>query len=498
MKVADGMDSVFDQATQEEQEFQLMFDDDDTIIDYMAGVDEAGIPLTGPDFDWDSILEGVDDDWDVSDVKIPQDKDYNAEKNGDQQATPAQANGVKDAPLEKGGELGNQAMTPGSAEAHAYDDKKQIDDAIGLNDKQQVKLEDAGEGPLEDDDEAERNGETSDTAVATESAPEVTDASDVEITESVINALKNRSLDECASLESRIQKTIKAKALQEQRAYDMLVDAVLESMTVEELQSENVNDIVAERVSLAKQRLIENAECCPKCKSNPCQCDTAKLDDTITDPCDAASREGEAEVDTKNIEGVKTNVFGDALDGKADKDTIIELDDEDARDGKVSKDADEIEGVDTNVIGAAIESVLANLLEDEDTLAKLVDKAKVDNLTDIDDGDARDGDTNKDEGKDIEGVDNDVIGAAVEAAIADLLSDVGDGDDIDLESISSDDKIIPDTVREDATEDLIDDEDELDIEAIDDEDFDGQGDVADYNYDDDELIDMVASGSVDI
>ena len=54
------LDSVFADCTEAELGFEAMFDEDDSIIDHIAGVDEAGVPLTGPDFDWDSLTEADD------------------------------------------------------------------------------------------------------------------------------------------------------------------------------------------------------------------------------------------------------------------------------------------------------------------------------------------------------------------------------------------------------------------------------------------------------
>lgn len=486
-KVANGMDSVFDLSAQNELDYDVMFDDEDTIIDTIAGVDEAGVPLTGPDYDWDAFFESVDDNFDVSDVSIPEDEKYNAEKNGDQAATPAQANGVKDAPLVKGGELGNNSMTPDSAEAHAYDDTKKINDAIGANDSQQTRLkEDASEGPLEDDDEAERAGETSDTAINTES---------------VINAVKNRRITS-ESLGAKIKNALDKRAVLEQQAYDMIVDKVIESMSSEELQSENVQEIIEDKVDAVKARILETAEAegqvCPDCGKNPCECAVNEDTDPIADKCDCGLRDGDIKLSSDNTEGVGQDIPGKAIDGSgsSDKgDSIIDLDDEDAREGEVQNDKNKVEGVDTKVVGAALEAVMDKILEEMDP------------IEDLDDTDARDGEIAPDQKNNTEGKDQDVIGAALET-VEDLLSDVGDKDDIDLESISNNDKIVPDDIRESFSYSFLDEEsqldkltsdeddvDDLDIEAIDNND-DGSDPDLNYAYDDDELIDLVASGNV--
>ena len=131
----------------------------------------------------------------------------------------------------------------------------------------------------------------------------------------------------------------------------------------------------------------------------------------------------------------------------------------------------------------------------------------MDPIEDLDDTDARDGEIAPDQKNNTEGKDQDVIGAALET-VEDLLSDVGDKDDIDLESISNNDKIVPDDIRESFSYSFLDEEsqldkltsdeddvDDLDIEAIDNND-DGSDPDLNYAYDDDELIDLVASGNV--
>ena len=60
MKVAKNMDSVFANCTEDELDFDVFFPDDDTIIDCVAGCDEAGVPLTGPDLDFSFLDENGD------------------------------------------------------------------------------------------------------------------------------------------------------------------------------------------------------------------------------------------------------------------------------------------------------------------------------------------------------------------------------------------------------------------------------------------------------
>ena len=583
-KVSKDMDTVFDQCTDDELSFDILFDDDDTIIDHMAGVDEAGVPITGPDFDWDALMEAGIEDADVStsNPSIPEDEKYNAEKNGDQAATEKQANGVKKDPLEVGGEVGDGKEVSGkqnSAEAQAHDDKEESE-AIGANDKQQTQLEDASEGPLEDDDPAERAGEVSDTAVNTESVDETA------LAESIIAKIKQKkeekaadkeaekdeksdkkddkseaqnegceggdcgateSEDECGAacaagsddsgekveesaqdkLGAKIQAALEAKLAAQKEADELIMNEVLESMTVEELQAENAQELVQQKINAVKEALVDKTavknmiktskvgkkevgEVCKACGHNPCTCkSTNEATDPIADTCDNAEREGKVDKDTKNVEGVKTDVMGDSITGNgAMDDPIIDIQDDEARDGKTTKDDNKVEGVGTKTVGAALEGA-------------------EDPLTNVEDSDARDGEVAKDQKDNIEGVGNDTVGAALESDsnIDDLLADAGNEDE-DIEAIANGDLVIPDEVREDddsndlgsnsknesadwfsnlteavsdskVAEETKEDIDDADIEMIKNDEIEAEDPDLDYSYDDDELIDLVVSGDID-
>ena len=115
MKVAKNMDSVFANCTSDELDFDLMFDEDDSLIDAVAGVNEAGIPWTGPDPESEYQLDG--------------DASY-SEKD---------AEGSKDVSLPVSGEVGTTGMFKGkSAESQAHDVtpgiKKAIEEGFDLDD----------------------------------------------------------------------------------------------------------------------------------------------------------------------------------------------------------------------------------------------------------------------------------------------------------------------------------------------------------------------------
>lgn len=65
-EITKNMDSVFDNSMNDTVEFDVLFDQEDSLIDTVCGVDESGNPLTGVDFD---TLHQTHDDATVKDVK---------------------------------------------------------------------------------------------------------------------------------------------------------------------------------------------------------------------------------------------------------------------------------------------------------------------------------------------------------------------------------------------------------------------------------------------
>ena len=60
------MDSVFDQCTEDELDFDVLFDEDDELVDTVCGVKENGEPLTGVDFEQ---LHNTDDEAEPDDLR---------------------------------------------------------------------------------------------------------------------------------------------------------------------------------------------------------------------------------------------------------------------------------------------------------------------------------------------------------------------------------------------------------------------------------------------
>lgn len=552
------LDSVFADCTEAELGFEVMFDDDDLIIDHIAGVDEAGVPFTGPDFDWSSLNEADE---------TLEDKDDAEQRDGKTTPDKEGMEGVKAEKPEIGGEVGDGKEVSGkenSAESNAHDVTPGIKKAITDGDKQTTSLkEDSAEGPLEDDDPAEREGKVADTSVETEgadcadgkcddpeattaeneksckesSAPDVSDAGeDISISEAIIakikekraakkeaekeledgtdedddndvaEAKKSKKKDDKESVkESHVMELIIAKRQQvheakEQAINDELLEQVLDEMTEEELNADNVLEVATLAVSKLRA-----------------QCEAAAAD-TLTDHDDADQRDGKAPIDNKNVEGVKSEVIGDSIEGEAKSDEIKDKCDCGSREGKVNRDDKNVEGVGTKVVGAALESATDELLErvlDEMTdeelnsdnvleVAKMaVSKLKAqleasDTITDEDDAKQREAKAPVDN-KNIEGVDTKVVGAALESDlnIDDLMS--SDDELIDL-VIDDDEKVVPDSVKEDSSVNEASEEAPAVAPEVDDEDIDMVKNTKvedseevdlDYNYDDEELIDIV-------
>lgn len=299
----ENMDSVFSNCTDKELAFDVMFDQDDALIDIVAGVNEAGEFVTGED---PEININEEDDM----VGENPDFDYHDDNKN---VTLKDAEGTEDVKPEIGGEVGDGKEVSGkedSAEKKADEVTKDIDDAIGANDNQQTALEDAAEGALEDDDEAERAGE-----VPADVVPTVAE-------------------DECGT-------ACAESAVEDEE--DPIMEAFFRNI------NKSINSIVEE---------AENNKLCPCCGQEYCDC---------------AERMGEVKHDTDNVEGKSTEVLGAEVSGDAKVDPIEDKDDAEVRSGEEKIDDKNVDGEKVEVIGAALESddILADV-DDDDSLLKLI------------------------------------------------------------------------------------------------------------------------------
>lgn len=499
MKTAKNMDSVFSNCTDDELLFDILFDEDETIINTLAGADEMSKLVS------EGLLEEGDD-------MVGENPDFDYQEDGDAAYSEKDAEGTTEVKPEIGGEVGDGKEVSGkedSAEANAHDDKDEAE-AIGLNDKQQVKLEDASEGPLEDDDKAEREGEVSDTAIETES---------VDALLKMLEAEDPIADSECPN-DSDVREG--------------------EDTGVEDTEGVETEVLGAANAGEAKEDPIADSEC----------------------PNDSDVRAG-ADTGVKDTEGVETHVVGAALEGAEEEvpadqqaDVGNETDAEAKKDIQESISADILAMLEadeeeeaTDEKPDAPEKSQEECCKEDAEFDKLLKDLDDDPLIDIDDTEQRKG---KAKNKDVEGVKNHVVGAALEATegeegpeeaeaveqdkpedkpveesvegeesvddkeapeedksvdestdyLDSLLDDLNDEDDI---AAIDNGMVVPDEVKTNGTdntdikeatspEELVDDEDDSDIEAI-----DGEGEPKsekdfDYDYSDDELIDAVING----
>jgi len=132
-KVAKNMDSVFDNSASEVNSFDILFDDDDTIIDLIAGVNEFGELITGPVPDFNFVIDESGED--IID-KLP-DKDTDA-RDGDKSDVVGTREGEKDQievpNYDK--EFGVKDGNSQSAMDKAYDVTPELNKAFSPQDKE--------------------------------------------------------------------------------------------------------------------------------------------------------------------------------------------------------------------------------------------------------------------------------------------------------------------------------------------------------------------------
>lgn len=521
MNAAKNMDSVFSACTESELDFDVMFDDDDSIIDSIAGYDEAGNLLTGEDFDWeafDALGEADDMVGEKPDFDYPNDEigsDYEDSKNRD---------------IEMGGEVGDGRTVSGrekSAESQAYDDTKDIDDSIGLNDKQQTKLE--AFDILDLMEEYDFMDEADDVELGTMDNIKDTEA------EKLVCPACGKNPCECKSTKE---------------SYTIIDDLI--DMLNEESESP-IDDPCdcAQRAGKAGTGISDTEG--KDQEIIGAAMDGHTKEDPIADDIDDADARGGKADSVQDTEGKDTHTVGAALEGyeiEADILSLIEAEEakeeeedeatEDETEGCCKEDAAEGpledddpaersgEVSDTTVETEACKKEEADVDAEEDdddteedvkesefivdTLLDILDEETEDPIADdIDDEEARSG--KADPVKDTEGVDQDPVGAALEAS--DFLDDIIDAvdpdeqlvpDNINLDDFLLGSEVIQDLVddsdikvaKESAEEDVIDDDQDDDaIENIDSEsDSEGGADI-ESGYDDDELIDAIINGDVE-
>ena len=268
MKVANNMDSVFADCTKDELDFELMFDDDDCLIDIVAGVDEAGNLVTGvnPEDTYEFQLDedGNDPLTDKCDIG----RREGAVKDAGEAPEGSEKNQDKDFETVEGMEK----EVPGagnSEESKADEVTPEIKDAIG---------EDASEGPIEDkDDTARREGDVKDASSNVEGEKqEVIDAAQegTETKEETCSGC-GKPVSECTC---SVSESIIARIRAKRKAVSEEVDT-----------SKETDDTFEKEIN------AEGGE---------------KSEGPLEDKDDDARREGEVKDASSNVEGEKQEVIG--------------------------------------------------------------------------------------------------------------------------------------------------------------------------------------------
>lgn len=428
------MDSVFANCTDDELAFDIMFDNEDSLIDIVAGVDESGELVTGPN---PTVLDEAE-----ADKLVGENPDFDYQKDGDAAYDVKDAEGTKEVKPEVGGEVGDGKEVSGkenSAESKADNVTPEIDNAIGANDKQQTALEDASEGPIEDDDVAERNGEVSAAAVPTDVTADV----DVK-TEDAANDVPadaatagdpptgddGEEISESAEAPDVTKGGVAIGSSSNKRVAESAPDVTDDEKEI--VMDENMFEKFDEMIASIKEEVSK----CPCC---------GQVD------CDCAARAGEAKVDTDNVEGASQEVIGAAIsDKKVNYDPIEDCDDKEVRDGETCPVVD-IEGEKVRPVGAALEAAEESILKSLEAAEALCKEIEAEVAEDIVPDDVREGDSSNKE-------------FIRESEESDLVNDLDDDDMIDIIDNDLDEKIL--------------DKGTSDVES---------------GYDDDELIDLVLS-----
>ena len=581
MKVAKNMDSVFDNSTQSELNFEIMFDEDDCLIDLVAGVNEAGELITGPNPE-DTYEYQLDENGDPINSNnsegIIEDKDDDKKREGEIKDAGDPAEGtVKDADDKLvGSPEGMAKEVPGtgnSEESKAHDVTKDIEDAI----KEDTDF--VSEATLDmicEGDEAKKGRKA--LAKKMEAAIKEVVKDKIGIGNVTFGGffiggknaqfLKGEGKTWLMAIHAKHQTrstgynsdgtySNSSSNEAELKAIDDVTKAVAKEKDVIKKAIEDGAGVKVESIKVNDGRLgVTNVEV--TIKDFPGSVNENASEGPIEDKDDDKRREGEVKDASNNVEGEKQEVIGaaqesaDAPDLSADdidtvldeeyyeKENEITLESETETAPDVSADGGEQEeGCSKEACKEAAaeeickscgkpisqckcsvsESIVASILkhreiaegvdtssETDSTFEDELKGAKEDPITDKDDDTRREGDE-KDASNNVEGEKQEVIGAAQESG--ELDQELKDGETVtdDVQTNGSA-NIIPkdaDTQAgpgiEPATEAAEtkpeESQDDKDIEAVNNGDFDSESNLdLQADYDDDELIDMVVNGEM--
>ena len=304
--------------------------------------------------DVDALLTKVEKDAEADPVC---DADDTAEREGEVKHDDKDLEATKDVDPEIGGEVGDGKEVSGkenSAESQAHDVTKDIDSAIGADDKQQVKLEDAAEGPLEDDDPAEREGKTSDADGLDPALADDAYSEDVDVLLAMLDEEAEADPIQDADDTAEREGEVKHDTDQEEGVKQDVIDAANDGKANEDPIADT--DDAAER-----EGEVKHDESDKEGVNQPTVAAALEADDFVDDLLAAL----DDDIDIQSVEpvvpdDVKTNGTSSVDEAKEEPkadDVAEDLDDEDiqaieAEDDKGEVDLDYEEGDDDDLIAA--------------------------------------------------------------------------------------------------------------------------------------------------
>lgn len=465
-RVAKNMDSVFANCTASELDFEVMFDDDDSLIDLVAGVNEMGELITGPNPE-DTYEYQLDEDG--NDPLT--DKDDEKQREGTAKSTEGSHEGtVRDADEKFESPEGMKSEIPGSSNSAEHTSHE--DDAKDAEQKALTHESADSDGPLKDDDEAAREGKAKEST--------------------------------CPGCGNTVGKCVCGKAIKES-----IVEKILASYN----ESDNIDTSMnndSSQAEMDNRKLEQDMKRMEQQSNNSSGSNNSALNNSLKESIVAKILEANVESRTDDTFEAELRKEGNKEDNLSDKD------DEDLRDGKVKYDSNYKEAIKQKIIGAAQEAAeecgdtsITAKADQSDTIPDSVQTNSASNNI-VPDVETQSSDGLAPATEEVEYIRNKILENLGYTVEAEVEEGVESSDEVDyirnkiLENYSSEDDNEPvvykgwlNNVHEATGVDAVtDDEEDADIEAI----ANGKAveDELDLNvdYDDDELIDMAIQGKI--
>ena len=437
MKVAKNMDSVFAGSTKDELEFEVMFDEDDCLIDLVAGVNESGEYVTGANPE-DTYEYQLDENGDPL-----TDEDADDLRDGSEKYDSDYVEGEKQEVIGAAQEDFDWLMV----EMLEADDPLTDEDADDLRDGSEKYAGDPVEGSKKDADEDFESPEGMKSEIP--GSGNSAEGKAYDVTKDIEDAIGESEFDiELEMLMMEEDDPITDKCDTGRREGDVKDD------------SNNVEGEKQEVIGAALEG--DEGEVCPDCGKPiaDCTCESCKEEFDSYFGFMAEEFDPSDETDSN---------FESELKGAKD-DPLTDEDADDLRDGSEKYDSDYVEGEKQEVIGAAQEDFDWLMVEAHGDLDDKVCNSDGMNDVTIPDDIQVNGSSNCIP-SDAETQSSDGVEPASEDVVYTGWRNVTESDKVPLSS------------------------DDTDIEAIDHGDFESDVELdLDVDYDDDELIDLAISG----